>query len=266
MPRCSVAAIIFSSTSGHWGKLPFYMDISSIHIGNKVTTNFWKQQLAIIMQLRLIRNLLVIIAIVMPDHNGRSVKSFIWGLSTAHWKVSLQDILYPEISDSIVNSCRIIIAIHSSSAPVVEPTVLKTPPAVQPRPIASYLWELFNRTEQSLCFGPDDSNFNKDEALRMTASMPKPAKLGGTPPITILYHLHCADADATILAGSSVLLQSSLCPPFKAFPTRNLFQHLFGIKFHFDSHTYVHAILNFEFAHCFNLIENIQYCLSHKKY
>jgi hypothetical protein len=58
----------------------------------------------------------------------------------------------------------------------------------------------------------------------------------------------------------------SLCPPFEACPTRNLFQHFFGIKFHFDGHTYVCAISTFEFAHCFNLIENIQYRLSHEKY
>jgi hypothetical protein len=184
-------------------------------LNSEVTTNFWKQQLAIIMQLRLIRNLLAVVAIIMPDHDGRSVKSFIRGLSTAHWKVSSRDISYPEIGDSIVNSCRTIIAIHSSSAPVVEPIVLKTLPAVQPRPIASYLWEPFNRLEHSLCFGCDDSDFNKDKASWMTVSTPKPAELGGTTLITILYHLHRADADATILAGSSILSQSSLCPPFE---------------------------------------------------
>jgi hypothetical protein len=102
--------------------------------------------------------------------------------------------------------------------------------------------------------------------MRMIVSVPKQAKLGSITPIMILYHLHCADKDATILAGSGVLSPSSLCPPFEACPTRNLFQHFFRIKFHFDSHTYVHAISTFEFAHCFNLVENIQYRLSHEKY
>jgi hypothetical protein len=253
-------------TLGETSILHGYLINSYCFLNSKVTTNFWKQQLAIITQLHLIRNLLVVVAIVMPDHNRRSVESYIQGLSTAHWKVSLRDILYPEIGDSIVNSCRIIIAIHSSSAPVVEPIVLKTPPAVQPRLIASYLWEPFNWLEHSLCFGCDDSDFNKDEASRMMVSTPKPAEAGGTTPTTILYHLHCADADATILASSSVLLQSSLCPPFKACPTRNLFQQFFRIKFHFDSHTYVRTISTFEFVCCFNLVENIQYHLSNKKY
>ncbi len=218
------------------------------------------------MQLRLIRNLSIVVAIVMPDHDGRSVKSFVSGLSTAHWTVSSRDISYTEIGDSIVDSCGIIIAIHSSSASVIKPLILKTPPAVQPRPIASYLWELFNRPEHSLCLGRDDSNFNKDEATRMIVSTPKLAESGNTTPITILYHLHCADEDATILARSSVLSQLSLCPPFEACPTRNLFQQFFGIEFHFDGHTYVRAISTFEFACCFNLVENIQYCLSHEKY
>jgi hypothetical protein len=102
--------------------------------------------------------------------------------------------------------------------------------------------------------------------MRMIVSAPKQAKLGSITPIMILYHLHCVDKDATILDRSGVLYQLSLCPPFEACPTRNLFQHFFGIKFHFDGHTYVRAISTFEFACCFNLIENIQYRLSHEKY
>jgi hypothetical protein len=100
----------------------------------------------------------------------------------------------------------------------------------------------------------------------MIISAPTPAKSRGPATITILYHLHRADADAMILAGSSVLSQLSLCPPFEACPTRNLFQQFFGIKFHFNGYTYVHAISTFEFACCFNLVKNIQYRLSHEKY
>jgi hypothetical protein len=132
-------------------------------------------------------------------------------------------------------------------------------------PIASYLWEPFNRPEHSLCFGRDDNNFNKDKATRMIVSASKQAESGSITPIMILYHLRCADEDATILAGSGILSPSSLCLPFEACPTRNLFQHFFRIEFHFDNHTYVHAISSFEFARCSNLVENIQYRLSHKK-
>ncbi len=162
--------------------------------------------------------------------------------------------------------CTVIIAVHLSSASVIEPLVLKTPPAVCPTPIASYLWEPFNQPEHSLCFGRDDNNFNKDEATWMIVIASKQAELGSITPIMILYHLYRADKDATILAGSGILSPSSLCPPFEACPTRNLFQHFFGIKFHFDGHTYVCVISTFEFACCFNLVVNILYCLSHEKY
>ncbi len=191
---------------------------------------------------------------------------FIRGLSSAHWNVSSRDILYTNIGDSVAHSCRIIIAVHSSSAPKVELLVLKMPPAVLPKPITSYLWWPFNRPEHSFCYGKDDSNFSKDESSRMVVNAPTPNKSPDSAQIRILYHLHRAEADAMILAGSSVLSQSSLCPPFDACPTRNLFQQLFGIEFNYDGHTYVRAILTFEFACCFNLTKNIQYCLSHKKY
>jgi hypothetical protein len=133
-------------------------------------------------------------------------------------------------------------------------------------PIASYLWEPFNQPEHSLCFGCDDNDFNKDKATRMIVSAPKQAELGSSTLIMILYHLHRADKDATILARSGILSSSSLCLLFEACPTRNLFQHFFGIELYFDGNTYVCAISIFEFARCFNLVENIQYCLSHEKY
>ena len=63
-----------------------------------------------------------------------------------------------------------------------------------------------------------------------------------------------------------VLLPSSLCPPLEWYENQNLFQHLFGVDFDFDSHTYVQPISSFKFARCFNLQDNIQYQLSHADY
>ncbi len=159
------------------------------------------------------------------------------------------------------NNCR-----HSSSTSAVKPLVLKTPPAVHPKSIASYLWEPFNWPEHSLCFGKNDNNFNKDNTMRMVVSAPKRAESDSIPHVAIQYNLHCADKDATILPGSGVLSISGLYSPFEACPNRNLFQHFFRIEFPFDGHTYVCAISTFEFARCFNLIEPIQYHLSHEKY
>ncbi len=225
---------------------------------------FWTQQLAIVTQLQLIRSLSLIVAIVIPGHDGQSVKAFIQGLTTAHWKVSSRDISYLEICNSVVDSCTVVIAIHSSFASVIKRLVLKTLPAVLPKPIASYLWEPFNQPEHSLCFGRDNNDFNKDNTAHMTVSAPKQAKTDGASHIAVLYNLHCTGEDTTILAGSSVLSISGLCPPFEACPNRNLFQHFFGIKFAFNGHTYVCSISTFEFVHCFNLIKSIQYRLSHE--
>jgi hypothetical protein len=117
-----------------------------------------------------------------------------------------------------------------------------------------------------LCFGRDDANFNKDESSHMIVGTPKPAKSDSAPPVVVKYNLHRAGADTTILAGSSIVSTSGLCPPFKACPNQNLFQQFFGIKFNFDNHTYVCDISTFEFACCFNLINSIQYRISHEKY
>jgi hypothetical protein len=86
----------------------------------------------------------LLVAIVIPDHDGRSVRAFIRGLKSAHWKVSSRNTSYVEIGDSVVDSCTVIIAVHSSAASAVEPLEFQTPPLVPEKSIASYLWEPFN--------------------------------------------------------------------------------------------------------------------------
>ncbi len=51
---------------------------------SEVTTSFWKLQLSIIAQLRLIRSLSIAVVVVIPDHNGRSISAFTQGLKAAH--------------------------------------------------------------------------------------------------------------------------------------------------------------------------------------
>jgi hypothetical protein len=45
-----------------------------------------------------------------------------------------------------------------------------------------------------------------------------------------------------------------------------MFQQFFGIKFHFEGHTYICAISAYESTRCFSLVGQIQYHLSHDKY
>ena len=119
---------------------------------SEVTTSFWKLQLLIITQFRLIRLLSIVIAIVIPDHDGHSISAFIQGLPAANWKVSSREVLYKNIGNSIVNSCTIIIAIQSSCSSDVTSISLKTPPSVTPQPIGSFICEPFNWIEHRLAW------------------------------------------------------------------------------------------------------------------
>ena len=139
--------------------------------------------------------------------------------------------------------------------------MLKTPPSVTPRPIGAFIWKPFNRIEHSLSHGRDNKEF---DSKKMIATIPKPVASQQSCGVTIKYHLHRADSDATILAGSSVLSSGGLCPPFESCPNRNLFKQFFGIEFIHKGHTHVRAISTYEYAHCFGLVESIQYRLSHE--
>jgi len=109
----------------------------------------------------------------------------------------------------------------------------------------------FDRPEHAIGDGQNDAEFNKDETCKLTAMTPKPANPLTSPGVVVQYHLHRHGQDATILAGSSVLSRESVCPPFESCPNKNLFQQFFGIEFHHDDHTYIHAISTYEFSRWF---------------
>ncbi len=242
--------------SGEQSVISGYL-INSYHFQtSEITSVFWKLQLSIIAQLRLIRSLSIVVAIVIPDHDKRAVKLFTKGLAAAHWKISTREVSYLDIGDSIADSCLIITAVHSSCAANVDPLVLKSPPPLAPRPIGQFLWMPFDRPEHAIGHGMDDPKFNLDSSCTMTARIPKSAVPSLSPTVTVKYYLHRDGQDASILAGSSVISRDSICPPFESCPNRNIFQHYFGIEFHHDDHTYVRAISTYEFARCFSLSDN----------
>jgi hypothetical protein len=74
-----------------------------------------------------------------------------------------RDVSYIDIDDTVADSCKIITAVHSSCASAVELINLRTPPAVNPRPIGSYIWEPFNRIEHSLSPSREDDKFDAND-------------------------------------------------------------------------------------------------------
>ncbi len=177
--------------------------------------------------------------------------------------MSSRDVSYVDIGDTVADSCKIITVVYSSCASAVKPIDLRTPPAVNPRPIGSYIWEPFNQIEHSLSPGRKDDKF---DASMMLATISKPIVGERLRGVAVKYHLHCTDLDTTILVGSVVLSTGGLCTPFESCPNQNLFQQFFGIEFIQDGHTYVRAISTYKFARCFGLAEPIQYRFSHEKH
>ena len=98
----------------------------------------------------------------------------------------------------------------------------------------------------------------------MIATRPKPAISTDSNHVHVKYLLHRDKASGSILAGSSVLSGDSLCQPFDACPNRNLFQQYFGLEFYHNGHTFVRAILTYQFTRCFDLGDKLQYRLSHE--
>jgi hypothetical protein len=69
--------------------------------------------------------------------------------------------------------------------------------------------------------------------------------------------------DESVFCGAAVVSVDGMCAPFDANANQNMFQHLFGIKFHYNNHTHVRGISPFEFARCFGFVDTLTYRLSH---
>jgi len=262
--------------SGETSPLQGYLINSYRFQSSEVTASFWKLQLSLIAQLRLIRSLSMVVPVIIRDHDRRVVTSFVKGLTNALWKVKTMDISYDAIGtmdisydaigDSVSDSCTILTAVHSACCRAASPLQLKASPVVQPKPIGAFLWEPFDRDDHSLCLSRDDASFNMDDSNKMIVTTPKQADASSSRKIKIKYHLHRASMDASILAGTSVLSHDRHCPPFESCPNQNLFQQYFGIEFHHKDSTHVRLISTFEFTRCFGFAEQVQYRLSHERH
>ncbi len=166
------------------------------------TTKIWQLQITIIAQLCIICSLSIVVAIVNPDHDGCSVKSFQSTLKSSGRIIASTNVFYPELGDTVAGSCHVITAVHSSSASTVDPLLFKRPPTVPPRPLGEFLWEPFNQPEHAISLTCDDADFGKQEN-QLTASSPASMQDNSTK-IIIKYFLHCPNSDSSILVGSEV--------------------------------------------------------------
>ncbi len=249
--------------SGDTSQVHGYLIHSLQFKDSKAKSRFWQLQSSIITQLQTLRNLQLIVAFIIPGHDGRCVKTFMQQLKLAGWCIlKSNDMFFPTLGDTIPGWCNILSGIHSSCTPCVKPLELKTPPPVSPHPIGAFLWEPFNRHEHlvSLARTNDDFCPNNDIKFHTTKPTLEVKQKSGA---TVKYFFHGHGADESTLCGSSVISSDGLCPPFNAGINQNMFQHLFGIEFHYKNQTHVSGISPFKFAWCFGFSDSLTYCLSH---
>ncbi len=229
---------------------------------SKTTSKFWQIQATIIAQLRSLWNLQVVVAVIIPDHDGTCLCSFQCTLKNVGWLLSAHDgVSFHSINDSVADTCDLLLGVHSSCMPTVNPIELKPPLPVHPRPMGHYLWEPFNRPEHSVCLARNNKDFCRQD-VRFTATNP-PDGTPIPPGVIVKYYIHGHGLDESDLCGAAVISVDGMCAPFDANANQNMFQHLFGIEFHFENHTHIRGISPFKFARCFGFTDTLTYRLSH---
>jgi hypothetical protein len=188
--------------SGDSSHLHGYLIHSLRFKDSDTTSTYWQLQGTIVSQLRNLRDLQVVVAIILPDHNNCCVKSFIKTLVSNCWVLSKHDVSFPAQGDCIAGTCMCIIGVHSSCASVVEPILLRAAPPTPPRPLGIFLWEQFNRPEHSVSLARDDDNFCRQD-VKCLANLPTVSD-GSETGVIVKYHLHLPGIDETCLTGASV--------------------------------------------------------------
>ena len=123
--------------SGDTSQIHGYLIHSLRFRDNDTTSSFWKLQSSIFAQLCSLRNLPMVVAVVLPDHNRTSVRSFSRILKSMGWPLSrFDDVYFPSNGDCIAGSCNLLFGVHSSCTARVEPFELRLPPPIQPKPVA----------------------------------------------------------------------------------------------------------------------------------
>ncbi len=168
---------------------------------------------------------------------------------------------FPDHGNNIAGHCDILIGAHSSCFSKVEPLELKTGPPISPQPIGLFLWEPFNRMEHSVSLARNNKDFIPQD-IQFTTADPT-LEVESEKGVPIKYFIHGHGADESTLCSSAIVSTDGLCPAFDAGGNQNMFQHLFGIEFHYDNHTRVRGVSPFEFAWCFGFVDNLTYWLSH---
>jgi hypothetical protein len=189
------------------------------------------------------------------------MRQIIHNLSQISWLgLSSTDTSFLAHGNTFSGLRHLIIGIHSLCTPTVEPLCLKSPPPSIPRPLGLSIWEPFNQPKHSVLLAKEDYDFMRQD-VGFTKTLPKPT-LAIPPGVLVKYFLHEQHSEESMLASTAVVLSDGLCPPFDARPNKNMFQHLLGIKFHYENHSHVRGILPFEFSCCYGFNNNLTYWLS----
>jgi hypothetical protein len=158
----------------------------------------------------------MLVAIIIPDHDGCCVKTFTQHLKSEGWCISKFDnVSFPSINDTIAGCCDLVIGVHSSCTSCIQPLGLKMSLHVSPHPIGAFIWEPFNRPEQHLVSLACNNNGFCCQDVKFTTTKPS-SEVQLAKGVIVKYFLHGHGSNKSTLCGFAVISTDGLCPPFDA--------------------------------------------------
>ena len=232
------------------------------HISLKRDTEqkLWTVQAAIVRALRANRGLIYVWVFVHPSCDMTLDCGLRRAIQQTGWILSTNDVYYSYLGDTVANYDTFFIGIHKGSTAFQYPFRVVFPPITKPKPLASFIYALFNRREYAVSVYSHHEDFSSygcfDSYPVTTATTTRPYWE------KYIYNIHHSGKNIGIFAGAGVYDISGLCPPFCA-SNSNMFAFTFGVYYEADGVTLVRPIPTYEIACCFRLDSDLTYEISH---
>ncbi|KAL7504453.1 hypothetical protein ACHAXN_002097, partial [Cyclotella atomus] len=193
-----------------------YLDLYLAHAPVNISAEFlhcwWFYQAKIIKQARISKSLQAFMIIIPSVLHVEEVSDrFGTSLHRDGWVLTANRLDFANCGDSIDDYCTAITGVRKSTASVVEPIAVISPPTAWPNPIASYIYDKYNDQCYSLSFARE---YIEQYSARTI----------------LIYDLVPTDEVGSPTVGCGVFDTNHLFPPI-AISTGGTFGRLFGVEF-----------------------------------
>ena len=175
---------------------------SHIFLKRDTAQKFWTVQASIVRSLRVKKSFIAFWVFVHPICDMTLAYGLRCVIQQPGWILSTNDVYYPDIGDTVVDSGTFFISIHKGSTVFNAPVRVVLPTIKKPKPLASFIYAPFNRREYAVSVSRHHEYFSSSSCFSSdpgTTATPTQKYWG-----KCIYNIHRSRENLGVFAGAGV--------------------------------------------------------------